>query len=76
MQNYCPSPHPYFANMLTSLCLLALAFVSPLMAAALAVVPGATWTDTSGNVIQAHGGGILKVCILIHEQTKAIIFQY
>ena len=25
------------------------------------VVPGATWTDTSGNVIQAHGGGILKV---------------
>ncbi|KAF8917563.1 galactan 1,3-beta-galactosidase [Mucidula mucida] len=25
------------------------------------VVPGATWTDTSGNVIQAHGGGFLKV---------------
>lgn len=25
------------------------------------IVPGATWTDTSGNVIQAHGGGILKV---------------
>ncbi|TEB39093.1 galactan 1,3-beta-galactosidase [Coprinellus micaceus] len=24
------------------------------------IVPGATWTDTSGNVIQAHGGGILK----------------
>ncbi|KAG5220644.1 glycoside hydrolase family protein [Salix suchowensis] len=22
---------------------------------------GATWTDTSGNVIQAHGGGFLKV---------------
>jgi hypothetical protein len=28
------------------------------------IVPGATWTDTSGNVIQAHGGGILKVGIL------------
>ncbi|KAI0321793.1 galactan 1,3-beta-galactosidase [Amylostereum chailletii] len=25
------------------------------------IVPGATWTDTSGTVIQAHGGGILKV---------------
>lgn len=25
------------------------------------VVPGATWTDTSGNVIQGHGAGILKV---------------
>ncbi|KAI0797866.1 galactan 1,3-beta-galactosidase [Abortiporus biennis] len=25
------------------------------------IVAGATWTDTSGNTIQAHGGGILKV---------------
>lgn len=25
------------------------------------IVPGAPWTDTSGNRIQAHGGGILKV---------------
>ncbi|KAG6891103.1 hypothetical protein C0995_014193 [Termitomyces sp. Mi166 len=25
------------------------------------IVPGATWTDTAGNVIQAHGGGFLKV---------------
>lgn len=25
------------------------------------LVPGATWYDTSGNVIQAHGGGFLKV---------------
>ncbi|KIJ27418.1 carbohydrate-binding module family 35 protein [Sphaerobolus stellatus SS14] len=25
------------------------------------IVPGAPWTDTSGNSIQAHGGGILKV---------------
>ncbi|KIK70399.1 carbohydrate-binding module family 35 protein [Collybiopsis luxurians FD-317 M1] len=25
------------------------------------IVPGATWFDTSGNVIQAHGAGILKV---------------
>ena len=25
------------------------------------IVPGATWTDTNGNVIQAHGGGLLKV---------------
>ncbi|PPQ67384.1 hypothetical protein CVT25_005963 [Psilocybe cyanescens] len=25
------------------------------------IVPGATWLDTSGNSIQAHGGGFLKV---------------
>jgi len=25
------------------------------------IVPGAPWKDTSGNSIQAHGGGILKV---------------
>lgn len=31
-------------------------------ALATAIVPGATWTDTSGTVIQAHGGGFLKVC--------------
>lgn len=29
--------------------------------AASVIVPGAAWTDTSGNVIQAHGAGILKV---------------
>jgi hypothetical protein len=32
-----------------------------LAAQAAVIVPGATWTDTSGNVIQAHGGGFLKV---------------
>jgi hypothetical protein len=32
-----------------------------LVAQATVIVPGATWTDTSGNVIQAHGGGFLKV---------------
>ncbi|TFK76713.1 galactan 1,3-beta-galactosidase [Pluteus cervinus] len=40
-------------------------FVSLLALVAIAqaavIVPGATWTDTSGNAIQAHGGGILKV---------------
>lgn len=25
------------------------------------IVPGAAWTDTNGDVIQAHGAGILKV---------------
>jgi hypothetical protein len=24
------------------------------------IVPGAVWTDTSGNKIDAHGGGIVK----------------
>ncbi|PPQ64764.1 LOW QUALITY PROTEIN: hypothetical protein CVT26_002708 [Gymnopilus dilepis] len=32
----------------------------PLLARAAVIVPGATWTDTSGNAIQAHGGGFLK----------------
>lgn len=27
------------------------------------IVPGAAWTDTSGNSIQAHGGGFLKVSL-------------
>lgn len=38
-----------------------LAFVAFSVTHAAVIVPGATWTDTSGNVIQAHGGGILKV---------------
>lgn len=37
-------------------------FMLQLIAHAAVIVPGATWTDTSGNVIQAHGGGFLKVC--------------
>ncbi|KAJ6519335.1 galactan 1,3-beta-galactosidase [Mycena sanguinolenta] len=35
--------------------------VLSIVAQATVIVPGATWTDTSGNVIQAHGGGFLKV---------------
>ncbi|KAF5311783.1 hypothetical protein D9619_003118 [Psilocybe cf. subviscida] len=31
------------------------------VANAAVIVPGATWKDTSGNIIQAHGGGFLKV---------------
>jgi hypothetical protein len=30
-------------------------------AAAVSLDPGAVWHDTSGNVIQAHGGGFIKV---------------
>ncbi|KAJ2933574.1 hypothetical protein H1R20_g3510, partial [Candolleomyces eurysporus] len=42
--------------------LFVLAFANAaLLSSAAVIVPGATWTDTSGNVIQAHGGGILKV---------------
>lgn len=36
------------------------------------IVSGAAWTDTSGNAIQAHGAGILKVrtlCVRIHVGT-------
>jgi len=38
------------------------------------IVPGATWTDTSGNVIQAHGGGFLKVRI-IHWQFLSVALK-
>lgn len=41
--------------------LSALGFFALSVTHAAVIVPGATWTDTSGNVIQAHGGGFLKV---------------
>ena len=47
-------------NSLFSRGVLTLLITSALTAAQV-IVPGATWTDTGGNVIQAHGGGILKV---------------
>lgn len=40
-----------------------LAFFVCARAQSQAIVSGAAWTDTSGNPIQAHGAGILKVCI-------------
>ncbi|KAJ7480145.1 galactan 1,3-beta-galactosidase [Mycena galericulata] len=42
------------------LSLLAIPALS-LLARATVIVPGATWTDTSGTVIQGHGAGFLKV---------------
>lgn len=48
--------------MLCKAALLAASVVSlSSLSGAAVIVPGATWVDTSGNVIQAHGGGILKV---------------
>lgn len=44
-------------NILSTVLLLTLLRFS----SAALVVPGAAWTDTSGNLIQAHGGGFLKV---------------
>ncbi|KAF9015437.1 galactan 1,3-beta-galactosidase [Cyathus striatus] len=43
------------------ICAFATVFLLFLLARGTVIVPGATWTDTSGNVIQAHGGGLLKV---------------
>ncbi|TRM65646.1 glycoside hydrolase family 43 and carbohydrate-binding module family 35 protein [Schizophyllum amplum] len=40
---------------------LAGAFLLGAVAQAAVIVPGAAWTDTDGNVIQAHGGGFLEV---------------
>ena len=48
--------------MLPKAALFVLAFANAaLLSSAAVIVPGATWTDTSGNLIQAHGGGFLKV---------------
>lgn len=44
---------------------LTVLLLSPQVLCENVIVPGATWTDTSGNVIQAHGAGILKVIIAI-----------
>ncbi|KAL5495549.1 hypothetical protein ACEPAI_1012 [Sanghuangporus weigelae] len=41
--------------------LSALSACAALVSAETVIVPGAAWTDTSGDVIQAHGAGILKV---------------
>lgn len=41
--------------------LLALGLTSSVWATTNVIVPGAKWTDTSGNSIQAHGAGMLKV---------------
>ncbi|CAL1704333.1 unnamed protein product [Somion occarium] len=46
---------------LLSLLFAFLTTLLPFIRAQNVIVPGATWTDTSGNVIQAHGAGILKV---------------
>lgn len=43
--------------------LLTIAAICVTCALGAVIVPGATWTDTSGDVIQAHGGGFLKVRI-------------
>lgn len=43
------------------LCLVSFLGLALMVANAAVIVPGAIWTDTSGNVIQAHGGGFLRV---------------
>lgn len=45
----------FSARLLSLLSLVAATFAETV------IVSGATWTDTSGNPIQAHGAGILKV---------------
>lgn len=45
----------FSARLLSLLSLVAATFAETV------IVPGATWTDTSGNPIQAHGAGMLKV---------------
>src|SRR5690242_17025461 len=46
---------------LAMLTALSLPSIAPALAAVVTITPGAVWTDTTGNVIQAHGGGLIKV---------------
>lgn len=48
-------------NLRSLICLISFAYV----AAESVIVSGYLWKDTSGNIIQAHGGGILTVSVLI-----------
>ena len=35
--------------------------VMPALAAAVTITSGSIWNDTAGHVIQAHGGGMIKI---------------
>ncbi|MDH6213561.1 RICIN domain-containing protein [Streptomyces pseudovenezuelae] len=52
-----------YAILLALVCALAAALVTagPAQAAAQTVTNGTRFTDTSGNVVHAHGGGVIKV---------------
>jgi hypothetical protein len=47
------------ALLMVSLLLVGLAV--PSFASSVTITPGTTWNDTSGSLIQAHGGGMIKV---------------
>jgi hypothetical protein len=51
----------------------------PAYAASVTITPGAVWTDTSGNTIQAHGEGIIKVGTTYYwlgeDKTSGALFQ-
>lgn len=48
-------------GVLVLLLALSLPAITPALAAVVTINPGTVWTDTTGNVIQAHGEGIIKV---------------
>jgi hypothetical protein len=51
----------------------------PAFAAPVTIIPGAVWNDTSGNAIEAHGEGILKVGSTYYwlgeDKTTGALFQ-
>ncbi|GLZ34509.1 hypothetical protein Lesp02_66960 [Lentzea sp. NBRC 105346] len=48
-------------RLLALLAVLLCFFAPPALAADAMITPGVQWKDTSGNPIQAHGGGMIKV---------------
>jgi hypothetical protein len=51
----------------------------PASAASVTITPGAVWTDTSGNTIEAHGEGMIKVGSTYYwlgeDKTTGALFQ-
>lgn len=45
----------------SGLCLLGMSVMQRVHAAPVTIEPGAVWRDTAGNVIQAHGAGLIQV---------------
>jgi hypothetical protein len=52
---------------------------APAYAATVTITPGAVWTDTSGNTIEAHGEGMIKVGSTYYwlgeDKTTGALFQ-
>ncbi|OCT10899.1 hypothetical protein A8709_04125 [Paenibacillus pectinilyticus] len=52
---------PKYLMMILCMLFVSLGFAASAFATSVTITSGTTWNDTSGNSIQAHGGGMIKV---------------